>query len=408
MYEVSRRPIDDPAEDAARLLSRLGIFLLFVVSQIAPLLVGQTIYILLPVGAALLLSGAALSQSNRDIEPRKRLLFSKPAIGAMFLIAWTALSLLWTPFSDGPAERFAKSAVTAALVAVACGFLPARTKTSNLNLLPIGVGASALALLALVFVLGKAPPLAFHDVNTLGRIALAVALLVWPAMGALAVRGHWYFAAALAAAALAACIASRAPHAVPALILGAIVYAVSFGRARRIAPLLGWAGAIFVLLSPLLAFGIHALGERQIPTLLKSFEIWGHIVAGDGWRVLIGHGFGAAHYGVFGGYLDRGTPSTLVFEVWFDLGVIGAAAFAAVTRRAFRAAGVMRPALAPFLLGGLTTGLAICVMGPAAEQLWWVTLTGLDAIAFVLVIRGQFRKNRPLLPPRLGDAPEQA
>jgi hypothetical protein len=404
MYEFSRRSIDDPAEDAARLLSRLGIFLLFVVAQTAPLIVGQTIYLLLPVGAALLLAAAALSQTNRDAEPRKRLLFSKPAIGAMFLIAWGALSLLWTPFSEGPAERFAKSAATAALVAVACGFLPTRTKTSNLNLLPIGVGAAALALLAVVWSLGKLPPVAFHDVTALGRVGLSAALLVWPAMGALAVRGHWYFAAALGVATAAACFASRAPHVMPALALGAIVSTLSFGRARRIAPALGWAGAIFVLASPLVALGVYAIWNGAAPALLKSYEIWGRIVASDGGRVLLGHGFGAAHYGVFGGYLDPWTPSTLVFEVWFDLGVIGAVAFAGVARRAFRSAGVMRPALAPFLLGGLTTGLAICVMGPAAEQLWWVTLIGLDAIAFLLVIRGQFRKNRPALPASWGAA----
>jgi hypothetical protein len=398
MFELPRRRIDDPAEDAARLLSRFGIFLLFVVSLIAPLLLGQTIYVLLPVGAALLLAGAALSQTDRDVEPRKRIFLSPPAIGALFLICWTALSLSWSPFAQGPGERFAKSAATAALVAIACGFLPTRTKTSNLNLLPIGVGASALGLIAVVYSLGRAPPVAFHDVHPLGRIGVAVALLVWPAMGALSVRGRWGFAAALAAAAVVACHLSRAPHILPALLVGAAVFAVSFGRARLVAPALGWAGAIFVLASPLLALAVHLLFERHAPGLLRSYDLWGRIVAGDGWRVLLGHGFGAAHYGVFGGYLDPWTPSTLVFEVWFDLGVIGALAFAGVTRRTFRGLGALRPALAPFLLGGLATGLAICVMGPAAEQLWWVTLSGLDAIAYVLVIRGQFRKRRPMAP----------
>jgi hypothetical protein len=99
-----------------------------------------------------------------------------------------------------------------------------------------------------------------------------------------------------------------------------------------------------------------------------------------------------------GHYLYQATPRSLVFEVWYDLGLLGAAALAAVAARTFIIAGRSRGALAPFLLAGLATGVAISVLGPAAEQLWWLTLAGLDAIAFALVMRGQFRKARPSLP----------
>ena len=115
-------------------------------------------------------------------------------------------------------------------------------------------------------------------------------------------------------------------------------------------------------------------------------------------RTLIGHGFGSALYGLFGGYLDPQTPRSLVFQIWFDLGALGAGAFAAIATKAFLRVGGLRPALAPFLLAGLVSGLVICLLGPAAEQLWAFTLAGLDAIAYVLVIRGQFRKKRPRVP----------
>ena len=39
-----------------------------------------------------------------------------------------------------------------------------------------------------------------------------------------------------------------------------------------------------------------------------------------------------------------------------------------------------------------------CLLGPAGEQLWAFTLAGLDVVAFVMVMRGQFRKKRPHLP----------
>jgi hypothetical protein len=111
---------------------------------------------------------------------------------------------------------------------------------------------------------------------------------------------------------------------------------------------------------------------------------------------------------VLGGYLPAATPRSLVFQIWFDLGVVGAAALALVLARASLEVGAARPALAPFLLGGLGAAFVICLLGPAAEQLWWLTLAGLDAIAFALVMRGQFRKRRPVLPIGLGASAEDA
>jgi hypothetical protein len=142
MSVLSRRNNDEPAEEASRLLLRIGVFLLFVISLIAPILARQTVYVLLPIGAALLLASATLTPRENSARSMRSILLSPPFLAALLLTAWTALSLLWTPF-EGPAERFAKIAATLALVALATGFLPLRTKTSNLNLLPIGVGPAA-------------------------------------------------------------------------------------------------------------------------------------------------------------------------------------------------------------------------------------------------------------------------
>lgn len=399
MPSFPRRNTDAPALEAARLLSRIGIFLLFVVSQLVPILARQTVYILLPIGTALLLLGAGLSPEQRRSTPWRELRLSAPFAAALFLIAWTGLSLAWTPFGAGPSERFAKSAATLALVAAAAGFLPARTKTSNLNLLPIGAGAAALTLAAIALTTHKAVTLDdILDVGALGRVGLGLALLVWPAMGALAVRDRWPFAVALAIATLAACYLAQAPNALPALGLGAAAFAAAVGRAPRAAALLGAIAAALVMLAPVAALAAHFIGDGQLPTFLKPLAVWGHMLAADGARALIGHGYGAAIFGFLRGYLDLNTPRSLVFQLWFDLGALGAAAFAAFAWRAFVVVGGYRPALAPFLLAGLTTGLVICVIGPAAEQLWWFTLAGLDALAFALVTRGQFRKRRPLAP----------
>jgi hypothetical protein len=320
-------------------------------------------------------------------------------LAALFFVGWTGLSLAWTPFGSGPAERFGKSAATLALVAAACALLPARTKTSNLNLLPIGTAAAAGALLAVALIAHPLAPPADLDSDPLQRAGLGLALVLWPALGALALRGRWISAGAVAAAAVAACALARSPAALPALIVGALVLAFSFGRARRVSRLLALLAAMGILVAPLAAIlAAYALPEHP-PAVLEPLLVWGRILMGDGPRVLLGHGFGAAIYGVLGHYLDQETPRSLVFQVWFDLGAIGALALAAVAARAFIIAGRTRPVLAPFLLAGLATGLAISMLGPAGEQLWWLTLAGLDAIAFALVMKGQFRNRRPYVQP---------
>ena len=125
MPNLSRRTIDDPAMEAARLLARLSIMLLFIISQVAPILARQTIYILLPIGAALLLLSASLAPDSRRLGQIVALALKPTTLAALFFVGWTGLSLAWTPFGSGPAERFAKSAATLALVAAACALLPA-------------------------------------------------------------------------------------------------------------------------------------------------------------------------------------------------------------------------------------------------------------------------------------------
>ncbi|WP_457797380.1 hypothetical protein [Methylocystis sp. S23] len=405
MISFSRRPAEDPAEEAARLLLRLGVFMLFVISLLAPILARQTVYILLPIGAALLLASASLSANGRSGGSLRALVASPPVWAALLLAAWAGISLIWTPF-EGPAERFAKAAATMAMVAAAAGLMPMRTKTSNLNLLPIGVGLAAVALAGITLL--TAPKYTIEDlldVGPLGRAGLGLALLVWPAMGALAVRGRWIMAGALGLATYFACILSGAPNALPALLGGALVFFAAFGWVRPASAALAGLMAAIVLAAPAVALATHFIWPERAPDFFRHLAFWGHMIASDGLRTLLGHGFGAATWSVLQGYLPPATPRSLIFQIWFDLGLVGAAALALVLARASLEVGQSRPALAPFLLGGVAAGFVICLLGPAAEQLWWLTLAGLDAIAFALVMRGQFRKRRPVLPTRFGAAP---
>lgn len=403
MTAFAPRANEDPAREAARLLTRIGVFLLFVVSLLAPVIAGQTIYILLPVGAALLLAGAAVAPEQREkTAPLRGLLMSPPMLAALFLVGWSALSLSWTPFSPGPAERFWKEAGTLALVAIACGFLPAKTRICDMNLLPIGVAAAALGMIGaagLTLSTRRSPTWEeIVDGDALARSGVGLLLIMWPAAGALAVRGKWRTAAALLLVSGAAAVLSGAPNVAPPLVAGALVFLVSLGRARPTRRWLGVSAGVAVLCAPIAAVVAYLTLANRAPDMLRPLAVWGRIVVHDGPRTFIGHGFGSAIYGLFGGYIDPHSPRSLTFQLWFDLGVVGACAFAAAAYKAFARVGLVRSSLAPFLLAGLAAAVVICLTGPAAEQLWAFTLAGLDAIAYVMVMRGQFRKKRPHLP----------
>jgi hypothetical protein len=394
---------DDHALEAGRLLTRIGVFLLFVVALIAPVIAGQTIYILLPIGAALLLMGAAVAPDRREkTGPLREFLTAPPFLAALFLAAWAAVSLNWTPFHGGPAERYWKDAGTLGLVAIACGFLPARTRICDLNLLPIGVAAAAVGMIgaaAYGFFARRSFTLEeILDGDALARSGVGLVLIMWPACGALAMRGKWRFAAALMLVSGLAVLLSGAQNVAPPLIAGFAVFGLAFARPREAQLWLAPLAAAAILLSPLLALGVRFLYQGHAPDLLKSLDVWGHIFASGGARSLLGHGFGSAIYGLFGGYLDPKSPRSLAFQIWFDLGLVGAAAFAGAAYKAFSLVGLARSSLAPFLLAGLAAGLVVCLLGPAGEQLWAFTLAGLDVVAFVMVMRGQFTKKRPHLP----------
>jgi hypothetical protein len=396
-------PNEDPALEAGRLLTRIGVFLLFVVELIAPVIAGQTNYILLPVGAVLLLLGSAVAPDRREkTAPLREFLTAPPFLAALFLAAWAAVSLNWTPFHGGPAERYWKDAGTLGLVAIACGFLPARTRICDLNLLPIGVAAAAVGMIAAA-VYGYIARRSFTleeilDGDALARSGVGLVLIMWPACGALAMRGKWRFAAALILVSGVAVLFSGAQNVAPPLITGIAVFGLSFGSPREARLWLAPLAAAAILLAPLLALGVRFLFQGHAPDLLRGLDVWGQIFLTGGARSLLGHGFGSAIYGLFGGYIDPKSPRSLAFQIWFDLGLVGAAAFAAAAYKAFSLVGLVRPSLAPFLLAGLAAGLVVCLLGPAGEQLWAFTLAGLDVVAFVVVMRGQFRKKRPHLP----------
>ncbi len=400
---VASRHTETPAADAAKLLIRLGLAVLMVVLPCVGVASRGAIYVLMPIGAILILLGSLVGEPEHGPRHLRTALFSPAGMAALFLTFWAGLSLLWTPFPVEAAQRFAQIVGTTFLVALVAAYLPTRTKAFDLYLLPVGIALSAIAVLVLAW---RGPDWflsasAFDD-SLFQRSMIALIVLVWPALGALALKEHWILAAGLAVLAAAVALAGFAQIGLAAMGAAAFAFALAMPEAGRLARRLGLFFAGLVLLAPaapLIYGGILSLtGHAPGPASL-SMLVWRDLVVSEWPRLVTGHGFDTANRGASLGYLPESTPRSLLFVIWYDLGVIGAAAFAYLIARLFWLASRIPPAVAPAVLAGMVAILTLSIFGVATAQIWWVTLIDCAVIAFVVLIKGIYRTQRPAAPP---------
>lgn len=399
MPSSATRRFDEPAIEAALLLNRLGLAILMIAAPLAAVATRRLIFILMPVGAALILLSAMIAPQRTTYhrDSLRDYFLSSAALAALFLGFWAALSLVWTPFTAEASERFFKSLGTALLVALAAGYLPERTRASNLYLLPIGVGLAALATLAA----GLFGPPSLRgpaiESSTLDRAVVGEVVLVWPALAALALRERWGVAAALATVTTIAAIAVWTPLALVALIVGALAFALAVSGPERAGKILGGLAAALFVFAPLAA--VAAALALDANGFAGSLVAWGNLIKQEAIRLLTGHGLGTAAR--LAGALAPNAPRSLIFETWFELGALGALASAALAWLAFSAAGRLAATFAPFLLAGMAAGLGVTLLGLSTTQLWWLTTIGVVAIGFAVAGRAQYRTRRPKA--RIGD-----
>ena len=265
--------------------------------------------------------GVALAPSRRSLGQFRAALFSPTGLTALFLIGWSLLSVVWTPFAAKAAEVFSRILVTVVVAACVAAFLPDRTKTSNLYLLPIGTAAAALA----TFIVASIGPASLRgsdlDGSTLERAAVGLIVIVWPSLGALALRERWASAGALAIAVALAAIAVWTPVALAALAVGALTFSFATVNPARVSRLLAGAFAAVFLVAPALPLVLAAvLPARAGDGWLAPMLVWADIIRGEGLRLITGHGLDMATRGVTAGFLPAGTPHGILFQVWYELG----------------------------------------------------------------------------------------
>ena len=405
MPQSSQRPIDDPAAAAALFLIRCGLIVLGFLVPMSAVASRRAVYTLLPIGAGLLLLAATLLPR---VSVGRRLgsgLSTFAGIGGLVLLIWSAASILWTPFPADAGLRWLKEGGTIIGVALVLASLPERTRTSNLYLFPLGLIPAGIA--TAVFGLVGAQRLSvFPDADaTLERAVVSLVVLVWPALGALAVRERWTSAALLVVGITASAMAAWTPVALTALALGAVAFALATLSPRRAGVVLGTVAAAVLLLAPAIPFIFGPFFDRlatvtggSVPELggmAQALHIWANLVAADPLRLVTGHGLDLAARGAVVGFLPPEIPRSLAFEIWYDLGLVGAVAAGMVAFSGCVLAGRTSVAVAPFLLAELVSGLTFALWGLDTTELWWVTTLSVGALAFAVVIRGQYRTERP-------------
>lgn len=395
---------DDPAAEASQFLIRLGLAVLAIAVPLAALFFRRSIFLLFPMGAGVILLGALLAP-RKDASARVLGVLRTPmgAVAALLML-WAALSIIWTPFRAEAVERLLKVGGTLALATAAATVLPARSRLANLYLAPVGVGAAALVGLWMAATgwfaqQGGSGP----DTPPIDRAMIAVSLMMWPALAVLVARQRVGAALSLGILVALASVIGGAPVAYLSLAAGGFAYALALSDQRSTTRLLGWFFAGLVMLGPTLPFLARLAVGGKTSALEERFAAmaeWLAIIRAEPLRLLTGHGLGSASQGVAAGALTSAAPRTGLFDIWYELGVLGAAGAAAMLWGAFRVARRAPPEAGPALAGGLTHGLIVGATGVGTAQIAWLTVLASAAILFTAMTNGLARSSRPSAPIR--------
>jgi hypothetical protein len=394
-----RSPLDDPAAEAARFLRRLALIILMIVALVTEVRWHGLLYALFPVGAVVLIIAGLLTS---EPAPRKIIAASRSWIGLAvgFLMLWSALSLVWTLFPGDATAQLGRTLMTATIAWFAIAVLPERTKISNIYLLPVGVAVTALATLAMIlfgpeaFRLGPDP-----DFTLAQRCVMSIAILIWPAVGALALRDHLIMAAALAVIVAVATLAGFVQIALFAIVAAALTYAAAMTRPQSTARVLTIGLIVLFLGAPIFVVAVHALLGVLPSSYGRSIGIFSGLVTQEWPRLLTGHGLAMAERAKAIGLLPPDAPHDIIFTLWYELGIIGVGGFLFLLATVLNGAAKLPPHAAPAVLAAVVAGLIIAIFGAETVQLWWVTLNGIAAIALALLIKAHPRAKRPPAPP---------
>lgn len=389
----------DPATDAALLLRRIGFATLAVALPIASLVSRRAAVMLAPIGVVLLVIAALVEAPAIFSATLKRAVFSRPGMILLGLVGWAVLSLIWSPYTMSAAEKASNLVLAVALGFCGVAALPERMRASNLNLAALGTGVAAVFALALIVVAAMRPVEA--EPGSVERGVSVVLIMAWPALAWLLSRDRGLSALALSIVVGLLALSRFEDGEAVAMICGAAAFgAVSANRdkaVRIIAAIIAFA-MLFAPLLPFLLTPIVARLPDSANDFVQALAVWADVVLRAPIQLVTGHGLDTVLRGRITGALPPATPATLLFETWYELGIVGAAAASACLYFAIRAAGRMPGALAAGGVAAYVTAFALTALGFATLQPWWLMTLAAVALLFSAIARGQYRTDRPVAP----------
>ena len=400
MVNSSNLVSNEPAVEASRLLARLGYVVLALGAPAAEALSPQAIFLFFPIGAALLLVSSALDPAPGFVANLKWAAFTPLTWVVLGLIGWAAVSLAWTPFPGDGVLHWLKLAATILVTLLAIASSREHMRAADLYMFPIGVLIAMIAMLVAAAARREHLAFAFPDFDHSG---VALVILLFPAMGCLAVRGRNGLARLLMILALAFTFAIGVPATAAALLVGVTALSFAISDAERTVVDLGIAAAALIVLAPIipalaptLAHWFAGADLADLPEPFHSLGVAADIVLRDPARLLTGRGFDAAIKGMEAGLIPERIPRVALFEIWYELGIVGALLGAAAAWLGFRALGRSGERAAPYLIAALAADIALGFLANDFSQMWWVILLGVSAISASAAVRSQYRTRRPM------------
>ncbi|MCA3632720.1 MAG: hypothetical protein INF16_08010 [Methylobacterium sp.] len=381
--------LTDPAADAAAMLLRLGFAIFALVIPSATLMSRWVIVVLVPIGAVLIILSSLLRADSARLSVRALShLASGPGLACLLLVSWALVSLLWTPVRWEAAEKLFKLLGVVLLGFFAVIALPQRMRATNLHLITIGVALGAtLILVGSVSALLGQPVLRFPPA-TPERIVILLSVLGWIGAAWLLIKNRRSMAFALMVLVIAAIALGPNLAAFGPLAASLLVLALAWNRPEAAGRMVGLVVAAGILLLPFAsAFGSQ-LG-------MAGLERWWQMILDEPLHFLTGRGFDAGNAARVIGVIGPELPVSLISDLWFDLGVLGALFFAIPIAWAFIAAGKLGYELAPATLAALSAAMTVALFDRNATQTWWFHGLAVFAIVLMSVERGRYRTLRP-------------
>ena len=389
----------DDAADASQFLSRVGYVVLGLAAPASVVLHPLALFVLLPIGVALVVVAAVLDPAADALTRIGETFRSPLVLIGLAGLAWAALSILWTPFPVAAAQHVLKLAGMALAVLLALTTTREHARATDLYLFPLGLALTMATILAAWAAAQQGAPL---DQTRIPEGARAIAVLLFPTMGALAARGRNGYARLLLILAFVYASLIGATATTTALFVGFAALSFAVSDLDRTARDLSRLAAALILLSPFIPALVSTFARWMLhaklgalPAPYPSLGVANDAFLHDKARLLIGHGFETVARGVRAGILPPQTPRALVFEIWYELGIVGALIAAAGAWLGFRAVGAAPPRLAPYLAATLACNLTLGFLSCDLSDMTWLALLAIAGMAVDVAAHSQYRTTRP-------------